>query len=295
MRYRARAAAAALFVLTAGSVPVGAWGFDVHRFITARAIDLLPPAIRPFFEHYETAIVEHAIDPDLWRTAGWEAEPPRHFLDMDAYGTHPFPQLPRDYEAAVARYGEAHVAKYGLLPWRSAEIYGKLVDAFRGTAGSSRENVKFFSSVLTHYVADAHVPFHAALNYDGQLTGQWGVHSRFESELFERYRDTLRVQPRQPVAPSAGARDVVFDILLESSPLVAPILQADRAAVAGRELYDDEYFSRFFGRVRPILERRLADAITASAALITAAWVEAGRPALPVAVERQPRKVRRGR
>ena len=30
--------------------PAAAWGFDVHRFITARAIALLPPEIRPFFE-----------------------------------------------------------------------------------------------------------------------------------------------------------------------------------------------------------------------------------------------------
>ena len=41
-----------------------------------------------------------------------------------------------------------------------------------------------------------------------------------------------------------------------------PILDADKAAVAGRELYDDEYFTLFFGKVRPILERRLADSIT---------------------------------
>ena len=41
----------------------------------------------------------------------------------------------------------------------------------RQQAPYSRDNIKFFSSVLAHYVADAHVPFHAALNYDGQLTG----------------------------------------------------------------------------------------------------------------------------
>jgi hypothetical protein len=45
--------------------------------------------------------------------------------------------------------------------------------------------------------------------------------------------------------------------------------------------------------VKPILEERLADSITAVASAIAAAWEEAGRPALPFEVLRQPRKVRR--
>ena len=72
------------------------------------------------------------------------------------------------------------------------------------------------------------------------------------------------------------------------------MLRADKAAVEGRELYDDQYFTLFFGKVRPILERRLAESITDAASMIAAAWVEAGRPALPLAPPRTPRKVRRG-
>ena len=98
-------------------------------------------------------------------------------------------------DEAIKRYGADFVAKNGQLPWRATEIYQKLVEAFRQQAPYSRDNIKFFSSVLTHYVSDGHVPFHAVLNYDGQLTGQWGIHSRFETELFERYRATLRVVP----------------------------------------------------------------------------------------------------
>lgn len=273
---------------------VSAWGFDAHRYIMARAIDLLPSEIRPFFRRYQTAIVEHVIDPDLWRTAGWEEESPRHFLDMDAYGPHPFEALPHDYEQAVKKYGEAFVRRNGLIPWRTEEIYTKLVEAFTQKAGYSRENIKFFSSVLTHYVSDAHVPFHAALNHDGQLTGQWGLHSRFESELFERLRPELRVNPK-PVTTLPPAREFIFRTLTESFPLTEPILAADKAAVAGREVYDDEYFRLFGSRVKAVLEQRLADAITGSASLITAAWIDAGRPALPVEQPRTPRKVQRER
>jgi hypothetical protein len=284
----------ALVLWTAMPRPATAWGFEAHKFIMARVIALLPEEIRPFFRKYETTIVEHVIDPDLWRTAGWEDESPRHFLDMDAYGPYPFKELPRDYDEAVKRYGREFVAKNGLLPWRSAEIYGKLVESFTQKTPYARENIKLFTSVLTHYVSDAHVPFHAVLNHDGHLTGQFGLHSRFESEMFERYVGKLHVEPK-PIAPAGPARDFVFDILIASFPLAQPVLDADRIAVEGREVYDDQYFTMFFSKAGPILERRLAESITSSASLIAAAWVEAGRPALPLDQPRTERKVRRDR
>lgn len=278
--------------LVASPVRADAWGFEVHRFITARAIPLLPAEIRPFFEKFQTVVVEHSIDPDLWRTAGWLEEPPRHFVDLDAYGPHPFKNVPRDYEEAVRRYGKEFVEKNGTLPWRTEEIYKKLVEAFTQQAPYSRENIKFFSSVIAHYSGDSFVPFHAALNYDGQLTGQRGIHSRFETELFLRYQNRLTLPP--PALVKVGpSRDYLFDTLIESFPFVQPILDADKAAVSGRELYDDEYFDRFFEKVKPILEKRLSDAIGGVASLITAAWVEAGRPALPLEEKRTPRKVSR--
>ena len=147
--------------------------------------------------------------------------------------------------------------------------------------------------MIAHYTADGHVPFHATLNHDGQLTGQWGIHARFESDLFERYRPALDLSPRPPAA-IGNPRDFIFDTLVVSFSLVQPILDADKSAVEGRQLYDDEYFTRFFGKVKPILERRVSDAITGVAAIITAAWIDAGRPALPLDAPKPPRKVGRG-
>ena len=163
---------------------------------------------------------------------------------------------------------------------------------YRERAPYARENIKLFSAVMAHYAADAHVPFHAALNYDGQLTGQWGIHSRFESELFERYQSTLQLSPRRP-ASIGNPREFIFETLTTSFPLVQPVLDADKAAVAGREFYDDVYFEQFFAKVKPILEKRLSDSIGDVAGMITAAWVEAGRPALPLEAPNAPKKVRR--
>lgn len=272
--------------------PAAAWGFEAHKYILDRAIELLPAEIKPFFAKYRASIVEHAIDPDLWRTVGWEEESPRHYLDMDAYEAFPFKNIPRDYDAAVTARGRDFVLKNGLIPWRTQEIYTKLVEAFTLKGPYSRENIKLFSSVVGHYLGDAQVPFHAASNHDGQLTKQWGMHSRFETELFERYRDKLQVTPK-PLVKITNARDFVFDSLTTSFTSVQMILDTDRTAIGSKDTYDDAYFDAMFAKLKPTLEDRLAASITAVASAITSAWEDAGKLPLPAAdPPRTPRRVR---
>lgn len=295
MRKTIAAAMLSLAFASMPAVPARAWGFNGHKFITDRAIDLLPPELRPFFQKHRVTIVEHSIDPDTYRTMGFTEEPPRHFVDMDAYGPFPFRDLPHDYQEAVAKRGVDFVLKNGTLPWRTQEIYDQLREAFRQlpTAPYARDNVKLFSAVLSHYIGDAHQPFHAALNYDGQLTNQQGIHSRFETELFDRYHDKLRIAPG-PLTSVPDARAFVFGTLTDSFTFVEPILAADRDAVRGRTEYDDAYFAQMFEKTSPIMEKRMSGAMTAIASLIASAWTEAGKPSLPPdAPPRPPRPIRR--
>jgi hypothetical protein len=279
-------------------VPLAAWGFAGHRFITDHAIDLLPPEIRPFFQTFRTALVEHSIDPDTYRTVGFTEESPRHFLDMDAYGPFPFKDLPHEYMEAVAKRGVDFVVKNGTVPWRAEEMYKRLRDVFRQLGGPTppafaRDDIKLFSAILAHYVGDSFQPFHAAVNYDGQLTNQQGIHARFETELFERYANRLRVAPA-PVTPIPDAREFVFSTLTDSFSWVDPILAADREAIVGRTAYDDEYFAKLYEKAGPIMEKRINRAITGVASLIASAWIEGGKPSLPVeAPARPPRPIKR--
>lgn len=261
-----------------------AWGFEAHRFIMDRAIDLLPPEIRPAFAVDRAFLLAHTIDPDLWRTAGFREEDPRHFLNLDAYGDFPFADLPRSYERAVEVFGADVVARNGVLPWRAAEVADWLSHAFEeaGSGASSHVNLRFYAAVLAHYLADAHVPFHATLNFDGQLTGQRGIHARWESELFNRYRSQLAVEPAA-VGPVSDVETVAFEALLSGFQIAAEVLAADHEAKAEGPPDDDRYFEAFFAATRPALERRLEESITAVASAITFAWERAGRP--PVTVE----------
>ena len=291
-----RAATALALAVCLAPRPADGWGFDAHRFITERAVERLPAEIRPFFEKHKGFFVEHSIDPDLWRTAGFAEEPPRHYLDLDAYGAHPFDELSREYEAALLKWGREMIEKNGTLPWRTSEVYGDLVRAFAAQKEPSprwgTDRIVFHAAVLSHYTADAHVPLHAILNYDGQHTGQHGVHARFESDLFTRHRDRLRLE-RIELAPIADPRDFVFDTLLASFELAAPVLEADRRALGTGVEYDDAYYARFWSGAGDILQGRLARAIGAVAAMIAGAWEQAGRPALP-AQARPPVERKRG-
>src|SRR5215210_6939311 len=120
-------------VLAVACVPDPAlgWGSAGHKLIMRRAIDLLPPEIKPFFEHFREEMVMRVVDPDLWRTAGWEDDP-NHFLDFGVkeLGTFPFAALPREYGAALEKFGQSTLNRIGRLPWREAEEFGNLRRAF---------------------------------------------------------------------------------------------------------------------------------------------------------------------
>ncbi len=294
-----RVAAFLLAAAIALPVSVSGWGFEAHKFIADRMVELLPPELKPLFEQRRAFIVERSIDPDLWRNVGWEAEPPNHFLDIDypGFGPYPFEGLPRDQAAAVQKFGRSVIDTQGLLPWRTAEFYGNLQREFasltRQPAPSyAVDNIVLHAAVLVHYVSDGHVPLHAVVNYNGQVTGQDGLHSRWETELFERSRAKLTIAPAAPKGV-ANPRDFMFEVLLASNRAAANVLESDLKASAGREFYDDAYFEAFAAGTLPTLERRLNESITAAAAMIIGAWEQAGKPAIPTDPVRTPRRIRR--
>lgn len=291
--------AAVLLLLLVIPQSAAAWGFDAHKFIAEQMIALLPPELQPLFQHRKTYIIERSIDPDLWRTVGWETEDPHHFLDMDYFGKYPFAELPRAYDEAVQKYGKNVIHEQGLLPWRTQEIYGHVRRGFEGLTRQppstyAQDDIVLFSAILAHYVGDGHVPLHSVINYDGQRTGQNGVHGRWEGELFERYRSRLTIAPA-PAQPVTDPRAFMFDVLLASNRLSDGVLEADRKAVVGREFYDDGYFEAFAKDQLSVVERRLNDAITAVASLVIGAWEQAGRPAVPVERTRTARPITRPR
>ncbi len=269
------------------------WGFWAHKEINRKAIDVLPKEMRTFFQGNADYLSEHAIDPDQRRYKD-ENEGFYHYIDIDRYGAYPFSALPHDYQAAVEKFGVGFVKKNGLVPWRIADFVHQLKEAMRK---KDKQEILFYAANLGHYVADAHVPLHATENYDGQLTDQKGVHARFESDIPERYGklNNLSVDSAQYIS---NPLEFAFHVILESYSFVDSVLKADKAAKEGlaesdlysvfkksgrtEYHYSDIYFQRFNERLHGLVEKRMQDAIQNLASFWYTAWVDAGKPGLPL-------------
>jgi len=279
--------AVAPFLLAALAFPATAWTWDrpAHRLVHEKAVLTLPPPLRDLFAGNVEYLQAHATDPDLWILAGHEEERVNHFLDLDRFGESPIDGLPRDEREHRRRHGP-EAAEKGRLPWRVGEAYRDLVAAFRaGNEALALER----AAVLGHYVADAHVPLHAVANYDGQQTGQTGLHSRWERELVARFERQISAA----VTPGAARRvgdpvELAFSALSESLRQAPQTLEADRASTGEGDFietpeddrYDDGYYSRLFELEGPHLVSRLTAAAEAAGSLWLSAWEEAGRPEL---------------
>jgi len=58
-------------------------------------------------------------------------------------------------------------------------------------------------------------------------------------------------------------------------------------------VYDDDYYEKMFAALRPVLERRLSEAISATAGAIIGAWEAAGKPQVPLDPPTPPQRKRR--
>ena len=83
------------------------WGFFGHRRINRMAVFTLPPEMILFYKKNIEYITEHAVDPDKRRYAT-KHEAVRHYIDIDHWGTYPFPDVPRDWIDALIRYTDVY-------------------------------------------------------------------------------------------------------------------------------------------------------------------------------------------
>jgi len=110
------------------------WGFFGHRRINRMAVFTLPKEMIPFYRHHIEYLTDHAVDPDKRRYAT-KHEAVRHYIDIDHWGTFPFPEVPREWTEALIRYAEIQLIGYNQ-------------DTIRMTANKILQNKEDDDSVL---------------------------------------------------------------------------------------------------------------------------------------------------
>lgn len=280
-----------VIVIFAFNTDLTGWGFWGHQRINQKAVYCLPQPLLQFYKANIDYITKHAVDPDMRRYADPE-EAPRHYIDLDRYGDKPFDSLPHSWKDAIRKIGEDSLKSHGIVPYYIQVMLYRLTSAFKE---KNEYKILKYSAEIGHYIGDAHVPLHCTRNYNGQLTGQHGIHGFWESRIPEMMGDnysyllgrSLYIEnPNsliwQTLEESYAAKDSV--LLLEA--MLNKQFDADKKysyEVKGRQVvkvYSKEYTQAYNNLLNGMVERRMRKAIFMTASFWYTAWVNAGMPDL---------------
>ena len=253
------------------------WGEKGHQKINGSAPQFFPARLNNF-KGWSNKLAEHGSDADN-RKKNDRTEGVKHYIDIDAYkdfvDKH---RITEGKDEAFNLYGKEFIMKNGTLPWVTDSTYHVLIQQFK-----SKEWGKAILTAadLGHYVGDGHMPLHLTLNYDGKLTDQTGIHSRYESKMINKYIDEITVN-RSRTRKISNINRYVFDYIYNNYQYKDSLLNADKVAYekANHE-YNDLYYETLWNQTKGFTNKMIAGSSKSLAELIRMAWIEAGRPRLP--------------
>lgn len=274
------------------NLPLFGWGFLGHQTINRKAVFALPPELFGFYKKYLNYVTQHSTDPDSRRYL-IEDEGCRHFIDCDFYEKHcPLDTIPQQWKNAVTLYGEDTLNAHGIVPWHCNFMLYRLTEAFKT---QDLKKILKTSADLGHYLADAHVPLHTTHNYNGQFTGQEGIHALWESRIPKLFLDSFDIFTGTAVY-IAYPLSFIWGRVEESFCRVDSVLLLEKRAteIVGEDQkytleylgnsvvknYSPLYCSTYNNLLDNMVESRMRAAIYAVACYWYTAWVNAGQPDL---------------
>jgi hypothetical protein len=271
-----RVLAAVVVLGLAHPAPGWTWGSATHHYIAQHYSMHLPAAIDGL-RAYDAVVDAHVTDPDT-RKSSTPGESYRHYIDIDWYPEFLAGTLSRNRATLEAEYGTSQVLTNGVLPWAIGTVMTTLTQQFQAQQWSA---AALTIADLCHYLGDANQPLHCTKNYDGQLSGNSGIHSRYESSMISTYLGQLHTSP-MAVAYYPSPVDGAFDVIAASWAGVSPILTADNTAkAASGGSYNATYYASLWNSTHALTQARLDTASVMTASYVYTAWMNAGEPAVP--------------
>ena len=267
------------------------WGFFAHRKINRLAVFTLPPEMVIFYKQHIQYITEKAVNPDMRRYV-MKAEAARHYIDVDVYGDSAVYKMPRYWNDAVEKYTEDTLQAYGIAPYHINQMSYWLITAFQN---KDADQILRLSSDMGHYIADANVPLHTTENYNGQLTGQYGIHGFWESRLPElfvdnydllsgkaEYVENLQIYVWEAVV---NAHEALDSVLIFEKQLTKKYPESKKYGYEERgnstiRTYTYNFSEDYHRRLNGMVERRMRASIKMVGDFWFSCWVKAGQPDL---------------
>jgi hypothetical protein len=281
------------------SVDRSEWGFFGHQKINRLAVFTLPIEMIPFYKYHIEYLSEKAVNPDMRRYIDPE-EAPRHYIDLDVYGDSAWATMPRYWDEAVAMYTEDTLKAYGTVPWHVVKVKNYLTKAFKN---QDSNQILRLSAELGHYIADGNVPLHTTENYNGQMSGQYGIHGFWESRLpelfFEDYdlftgKATYVSKPQMEIWNGVIAAHMALDSVLRFEKELTERFRSEKKyAYEDRrgqtlKVYSYDFSEAYHRRLDGMVERRMRETIKMIGDFWYTAWVDGGQPDLSMMITTAP-------
>lgn len=254
---------------------LSSWGSKGHKKISQNFSTCLPAQMSFFKPAWTNFVMNHASDAD-YRKDEDPDESPRHYIDIDNYPEFILTgRIPQTFDSVVEKYDSAFVIDQGTLPWATLKTFDSLKNCFQRRDWNRSA---LFAADLGHYVGDGHMPLHITRNYNGQYSGQTGIHSRYETSMISRYESQI-VYPADSAHYIEDAGGYIFRYLYVNYKYVDSLLQADTYATAtAGSIGSDAYYQALWAKSGPFTVMLMQNASAALADLVYSAWVEAGSP-----------------
>lgn len=186
-------------VLLFSSLSAFGWGSKGHQIVSYVGAALATDG-QAFWGANLQPMRQLATVPDrVWKSSTLKPrEGYQHFFQVDAYYT---PEqytnivlFPNSYANAVSKFSESTIIKNGTAPWRIRQLYSLALQKF--ISGDMKAGLEY-AGAMSHYIGDISQPLHVTENFNGQFSGNSGIHSYFETTVLgDEFATRADVQSR---------------------------------------------------------------------------------------------------
>ncbi len=260
--------------ITICSILFVGWGNVGHRIINKQTILSVTPEMS-FWGSWSDLLAAHGSDADNRKNID-PTEGPKHYIDIDNYPefiTNGY--ISQNFDSLVLLHGNTFVMDQGILPWAIMKTFDSLQTAFQN---NQFNKAMLLAADLGHYIGDMHMPLHITRNYNGQYTGQSGVHSRFESTMINNY-NTQIIYSGDSLIYIDNISDFIFNTLYNNYNYVDSVLRCDSLAKAfAGNTNSTAYYSKMWELSKNFTTELFRSASHKLTCLIYTAWQNAGSP-----------------
>jgi hypothetical protein len=255
------------------------WGYRGHKKISESAPPCFPPSLSFLLGNFSTVLVDSASAPD-YRKDRDPNEEPKHYLDIDNYNEFLMTgRIPMTWDSITLMHPMWFILDNGTLPWATEVTFDSLKSCF---ARHDLTNAAYFAADLGHYVGDGHQPLHITANFDGQLTGNDEIHSRYETYMINSFNTSI-IYPVDSVEYIADLQSFIFTYIYENYRYVDSILNADNIAksLSGGSTSSSVYKQALWDNTKSFTIPLFRHATFSLASMIYTAWVDSQNLGIP--------------